>query len=65
MLFDETTICEVCKEADCRCILYKCPCGRLELNCKWPVDENCPCRICDELSVNCSCHKPLERKDEE
>jgi len=65
MLFDETTICEVCKEADCRCTLYKCPCGRLELNCKWPVDKNCPCRICDELSVNCSCHKPLERKDEE
>jgi hypothetical protein len=64
MIDEDRTICAVCYQVECICTLYKCPCGRLEINCKWPVDKNCPCRVCDELQVNCSCHKTLEEENE-
>ncbi len=64
MVFDEKTVCQLCKQLECECTYYKCPCGKLETNCRWPDDEFCPCRICDELAHNCSCHRPLEEKDE-
>jgi hypothetical protein len=62
--WDSPTVCALCRQVDCICSNYKCPCGKLETNCNWPNDEYCPCRICDELKLNCSCHKPVEKNNE-